>query len=283
MNIGKFCPLPLCALIGNFGIYLYIVSLVVIFCRTGSATTGSTGSQFCPPSHFFVTLGPPEKSPLSHFFVTLVCSGFANPFPLTAFKNARNPIFVRNLFSSWKKGSLGRGRSGTSAQSFVLCFSVFWGDFLLQISQQFLSEIAPPMQAFSGKPPREKPQNAAANGGIGYTCTKSLGYSYLAWLHKMHVTRPSQYVKLVTTYHICNNSARFTKGGNKKGVPGMFSEPLHPGWQNLTSWTEKTNSKFTTLTLSDVIERYLTLLSFSCTLLGVIVTHVSVPQDVVAQ
>ena len=34
--------------------------------------------------------------------------------------------------------------------------------FLLQISQKFLSEIAPPMQAFSGKPPREKPQNAAA-------------------------------------------------------------------------------------------------------------------------
>ena len=35
--------------------------------------------------------------------------------------------------------------------------------FLLQISQKFLSEIAPPMQAFSGKPPREKPQNAAAD------------------------------------------------------------------------------------------------------------------------
>ena len=32
-----------------------------------------------------------------------------------------------------------------------------------QISQKFLSEIAPPMQAFSGKPPREKPQNAAAD------------------------------------------------------------------------------------------------------------------------
>ena len=30
MNIGKFCPLPLCTLIGNFRIYLYIVSLVVI-------------------------------------------------------------------------------------------------------------------------------------------------------------------------------------------------------------------------------------------------------------
>ena len=29
-------------------------------------------------------------------------------------------------------------------------------------SHKFLSEIAPPMQAFSGKPPREKPQNAAA-------------------------------------------------------------------------------------------------------------------------
>ena len=30
MNIGKFCPLPLCTLIGSFRIYLYIVSLVVI-------------------------------------------------------------------------------------------------------------------------------------------------------------------------------------------------------------------------------------------------------------
>ena len=30
MNIGKFCPLPLSNLIGNFRIYLYIVSLVVI-------------------------------------------------------------------------------------------------------------------------------------------------------------------------------------------------------------------------------------------------------------
>ena len=65
--------------------------------------------------------------------------------------------------SSWKKGSLGRGLSGTSTQSFALCFPVFWGDFLLRISQQFPSEIAPPMQAFSGKPPREKPQNAAAD------------------------------------------------------------------------------------------------------------------------
>ena len=30
MNIGKFCPFPLCNLIGNLRIYLYIVSLVVI-------------------------------------------------------------------------------------------------------------------------------------------------------------------------------------------------------------------------------------------------------------
>ena len=30
MNIGKFCPLPLFTLIGNFRIHLYIVSLVVI-------------------------------------------------------------------------------------------------------------------------------------------------------------------------------------------------------------------------------------------------------------
>ena len=30
MNIGKFCPLPLCTLIGNFRIYLYIISLGVL-------------------------------------------------------------------------------------------------------------------------------------------------------------------------------------------------------------------------------------------------------------
>ena len=30
MTIGKFCPLPLCILVRNFRIYLYIVSLVVI-------------------------------------------------------------------------------------------------------------------------------------------------------------------------------------------------------------------------------------------------------------
>ena len=29
MNIGKFCPLPLCTLIGNFRVDFYIVSLVV--------------------------------------------------------------------------------------------------------------------------------------------------------------------------------------------------------------------------------------------------------------
>ena len=83
-------------------------------------------------------------------------------FGLSTEKGGLKASFNPGKFSSWKKGSLGRGRSGTSAESFVLCFSVFWGDFLLQISQQFLSEVAPPMQAFSGKPPREKPPNAAA-------------------------------------------------------------------------------------------------------------------------
>ena len=72
-------------------------------------------------------------------------------------EGSRNP-WVWISISSWKKGSLGRGRSGTSAQSFVLCFSVFWGDFLLQISQKFLSETAPPMQAFSGKPLAKNPK-----------------------------------------------------------------------------------------------------------------------------
>ena len=72
------------------------------------------------------------------------------------------PFAIPLSLAAGKKGSLGRGRSGTSAQSFVLCFSVFRGDFLLQISQKFLSETAPPMQALSGKPLCEKPQNAAA-------------------------------------------------------------------------------------------------------------------------
>ena len=31
MNIGKFCPISLCTLIGNFRIYLYIVSLVSLY------------------------------------------------------------------------------------------------------------------------------------------------------------------------------------------------------------------------------------------------------------
>ena len=48
MNVGKFCPLPLCNLIGNVRIYIYIyiLFLLSLSCRTGSATTGSTGSQF---------------------------------------------------------------------------------------------------------------------------------------------------------------------------------------------------------------------------------------------
>ena len=32
---------------------------------------------------------------------------------------------IYNISAAEKKGFLGRGRSGTSAQSFVLCFSVF--------------------------------------------------------------------------------------------------------------------------------------------------------------
>ena len=63
-----------------------------------------------------------------------------------------------------KKGVFGKeGVVQEPLRRALFCvFSVFRGDFLLQISQKFLSEIAPPMQAFSGKPPREKPQNAAA-------------------------------------------------------------------------------------------------------------------------
>ena len=45
MNIGKFCPLPLCTLIGNFRRTFCILFLLSLSCRTGSVTTGSTGSQ----------------------------------------------------------------------------------------------------------------------------------------------------------------------------------------------------------------------------------------------
>ena len=40
MNTGKFCPLPLCTLIGNLLFYLYIVSLVVIFAQPGLRQLG---------------------------------------------------------------------------------------------------------------------------------------------------------------------------------------------------------------------------------------------------
>ena len=66
MNIGKFCPLPLCTLIGNFRICIYIYIYFFFFFRIGSGTTGSTGSQ--GGAKYF--LGPeiPTKFPLSCSF-----------------------------------------------------------------------------------------------------------------------------------------------------------------------------------------------------------------------
>ena len=55
MNIGKFCPIPLCTSIGNFRIYLYIVSLVVILsnwvCDNWVYRFPSTGGRFQKESH----------------------------------------------------------------------------------------------------------------------------------------------------------------------------------------------------------------------------------------
>ena len=52
MNVGKFCPLPLCTLIRSVYIYIYvyIYTYMLLFrlslsCATGSATTGPTSSQ----------------------------------------------------------------------------------------------------------------------------------------------------------------------------------------------------------------------------------------------
>ena len=52
-------------------------------------------------------------------------------------------------FQQLKKGVFGKGSFRNLCAE--LCFS-----------RKFLSDIAPPIQAFSGKRPREKPQNAAA-------------------------------------------------------------------------------------------------------------------------
>ena len=53
INIGKFCVLPLCTLIGNFRMYFnhcfslsQSLFLSLLSCATGSATTGSTSSWF---------------------------------------------------------------------------------------------------------------------------------------------------------------------------------------------------------------------------------------------
>ena len=46
MNIGKFCPLPLCTLIGNFRIHLYIVSRTGVYCQSAFPQNSSIG---CTP------------------------------------------------------------------------------------------------------------------------------------------------------------------------------------------------------------------------------------------
>ena len=55
MNIGKFCPLALCTLIGNFRIYLYIVLLVLAFRNLGSSLL----EWLLPP---LLPLQPPQSS-----------------------------------------------------------------------------------------------------------------------------------------------------------------------------------------------------------------------------
>ena len=74
--------------------------------------------------------------------------------------------FLETLWSATEKRGLWEGVVQEPLRRALFCvFLCSEGDFLLQISQKFLSEIAPPMQAFSWKPPREKPQNAAAGMG----------------------------------------------------------------------------------------------------------------------
>ena len=89
-------------------------------------------------------------------------------------RNLTPPCSSEEFFcQQLKKGVFGKGSfRNLCAELCFVCFSVFWGDFLLQISQKFLSETAPPMQAFSGNPPREKPQNAAADFGKRHGATE---------------------------------------------------------------------------------------------------------------
>ena len=65
--------------------------------------------------------------------------------------------------SAAEKRGLWEGVVQEPLRSALFCvFSVFWGDFLLQISQKFLSETAPPMQAFF----REKTKGQQLKGKI---------------------------------------------------------------------------------------------------------------------
>ena len=87
--------------------------------------------------------------------------------------NQKNPrvrkIFVRNS-GAWNSAAEKRGLWEGVVQELLRralfsCFSVFWGDFLLQISQKFLSEIAPPMQAFLENPLAKNPKTQLLRNG----------------------------------------------------------------------------------------------------------------------
>ena len=65
-----------------------------------------------------------------------------------------------------KKGSLGRGRSGTSAQSFVLCvFLCSEVIFSCKSHRNFFQKLPLQCRHFLEKPLAKKPQNAAADKG----------------------------------------------------------------------------------------------------------------------
>ena len=71
------------------------------------------------------TLASHTKSQRASLLQTLTLSGLLNRLNAIPFEPKLLPtalLLLRiDFLSSWKKGSLGRGRSGTSAQNFVLC------------------------------------------------------------------------------------------------------------------------------------------------------------------
>ena len=100
---GKNCP-------KNYKNCIFGVILPLFWGNFPHFRGSEWGGEFCNFSPFFRDFRP---------------GGFPGPLRgKTTRKSQCNApsLHTVDLISSWKKGSLGRGRSGTSAQSFVLCF-----------------------------------------------------------------------------------------------------------------------------------------------------------------